>query len=806
MALNIACNSIWSKECDTAVAGGMNILCSSDNFVGLSAGHFLSETGGCKTFDDGADGYCRGEAVCSVVIKRLDAAQADNDNILGVILAAATNYSAEAVSITRPHGPTQEGLYRTVLDQAGIRPFDVDYIEMHGTGTQAGDAVEMSSVTNVFAPAAPLRPADRPLYVGAVKTNIGHGESASGVTGLMKTLLVFREQRIPPHIGIEGKLNRNFPDLERRSLYIPSKTTAFPSGQPRKKRRALINNFGAAGGNTAIVLEEPPPRDRNHDIFDSRPEHVITITAKTSKSLAMNIQRLVNYLDEKPDVSMTDLSYTTTARRSQHSLRVSVVSSTLAQARDQLTDMLANDDFKEPAKASKIAFAFTGQGSFYESMGQELFDLSRKFRSDLIRLDQIAQSHGFSSFLCSGNVMAENTFAIRPGAEISGERMHTEISTRERSPAQQQLFITAIQIALCRLWASWGINPDLVIGHSLGEYAALYVSGVLTVSDTLYLVGRRAQIMEATCTPQTHLMLAVHASLELLTKTLGAKFRNVEVACINGPRDVVLSGLIETVKEVQDDLKSRGLKCTVLFVPFGFHSSQMDPILDLFEEAAQAVTFLEPKIPIVSPLLRKPIRDPNTIGPSYLRRHARETVDFCGALNQCRAERLTSADTLWLEIGPNPLCLGMIKVTLGSDIRGLPTLRKGENAWTTTCKAVSLLHMLGRDIDWKEYHRDFEHSQRLLILPSYAFDEKNYWIEYKNDWLLTKGNVSRIPEAGAAHAQVGPATTTVQRLISHKVNEGKVHVVFKTDLADPEMHAIIVGHLVNGSGLCPAVR
>ena len=786
-----------------AVAGGMNILCSSDNFVGLSAGHFLSETGGCKTFDDAADGYCRGEAVCSVVIKRLDAAQADNDNILGVILAAATNYSAEAVSITRPHGPTQETLYRTVLDQAGIRPFDVDYIEMHGTGTQAGDAIEMSSVTNVFAPAAPLRPADRPLYVGAVKTNIGHGESASGVTGLIKALLVFREQKLPPHIGIKGKLNRNFPDLGRRNLHIPSTTTAFSIGQPRKKRRALINNFGAAGGNTAIVLEEPPPRDRNQGMFDTRPEHVISITAKTSKSLAMNIQRLVSYLDGKPDVSMSDLSYTTTARRIQHSLRVSVVSSTIAQAQDRLTDMLANFDFKEPARAPKIAFVFTGQGSFYESMGQELFDLSSKFRSDLVRFDQIAQSHGFSSFLHPGDVMAENTFAISPGAGISGEKMRREISAGEKSPTQQQLFITAIQMALCRLWASWGIKPDLVIGHSLGEYAALYASGVLTVSDTLYLVGRRAQIMEATCTPQTHLMLAVHASLELLTKTLGTKWKNLEVACINGPEDVVLSGLIQTVKETQDNLKSHGLKCTALFVPFGFHSSQMDPILDLFEEAAQAVTFLEPKIPIVSPLLRKPIREPTTIGPSYLRRHARETVDFLGALNQCRAERLTNADTFWLEIGPKPLCLGMIKSTLGSDIRGLPTLQKGENAWTTSCKAVSLLHTLGRDIDWKEYHRDFENAQRLLTLPSYAFDEKNYWIEYKNDWLLTKGKCPGIPEAGTAKG--GPATTTVQNLISHQVKEGKVYVVFETDLADPEIHAIIVGHLVNGSGLCPAV-
>ena len=805
MALNIACNSIWDKECDTAVTGGMNILCSSDNFVGLSAGHFLSETGGCKTFDDAADGYCRGEAVCSVVIKRLDAAQADNDNILGVILATGTNYSAEAVSITRPHGPTQEILYRTTLDQAGIRPFDIDYVELHGTGTQAGDAVEMSSVTNVFAPATPIRPADRPLYVGAVKANIGHGESASGVTSLMKALLVFREQKIPPHIGIKDKLNHTFPDLEKRNLYIPFKTTPFPLGRRRTKKRALINNFGAAGGNTVLVLEEPPIRDRNGDSFDSRQEHVINVTAKTASSLHMNIQRLTDYLGRKSEVSLSDLSYTTTTRRIQHPLRVSIVASSISQCRDQLGAVLADGEFKAPRKASNIAYVFTGQGSFYESMGKELFMSSNRFRYDLIQFDQIAQSHGFSSFLRTVDVMTDSSNGVVSDEQSKAELL-SESSTRARSPTEQQLFITAIQIALCRLWASWGVSPDLVIGHSLGEYAALHASGVLTVSDALYLVGCRAQIMETTCKARTHMMLAVGASLQVVKKTLGAKFESLEVACINGPEAVVLSGFVETVEEAHQFLKSCGLKCTALAVPFGFHSSQMDPILNPFEKAAEAVTFSKPRVPIVSPLLATVVGDFATIGPSYLRRHARETVDFCGALNECEAKGLTDEDTVWLEIGPNPVCLGMIKATLGSKIQGFPTLRKNENAWSTSCKGLSLLHRFGRDIDWKEYHRDFENGQRVLTLPSYAFDEKNHWIDYKNDWLLTKGKVAGSQKAAIAAPETGPATTTVQRLISEELKEGKVHMVFETNLADPKMHATVIGHLVNGSGLCPAVR
>lgn len=317
MALNIACTSIWSQECDTAVVGGMLLLGSPEMYAGLSKGHFISETGPCKTFDDSADGYCRGESVASIVIKRLDAAKADNDNILAVILGAGTNYSAYAASITQPHGPTQEMLYRKVLNQAGLDPFDIDYVEMHGTGTQLGDAIEMSSVSNIFAPVSPRRPIERPLHVGTVKPNIGHGESASGITSLIKALLILREERIPPHIGIKsGVLNHTFTDLQRRNVHIPLETAAFPRSQFRK-RRLMVNNFGAAGGNSAFILEEGPIYE-GHGVLDSRPDHVISVTAKTAFSLQKNISNLIAHLEQYPQVSLSDLSYTTTARRVQH--------------------------------------------------------------------------------------------------------------------------------------------------------------------------------------------------------------------------------------------------------------------------------------------------------------------------------------------------------------------------------------------------------------------------------------------------------------------------------------------------------
>jgi iron transport multicopper oxidase len=307
------------------------------------------------------------------VIKRLDAAQADNDNILGVILSTTTNHSAGSTSITRPHGATQEALYRRVLNEAGTRPFEIDYIEMHGTGTQAGDTVEMSAILNVFAPDALSRSADNPLYVSAVKSNVGHGESASGVTALIKTLLILREQRLPPHIGIKTTINHAFPDLGKRNLHIPFTSTAFPSPSSRGgKRRVLLNNFSTAGGSTACIVEEFPSRASNRGkVVDLRPHHVVSITAKSISLLLKNTENLLDYLVTHPDISLSDISYTTTARRIQHPLRTSAVVSTIDQLRERLISLATNGEVLSSEKLDGVSFVFTGQGPLYLSLGKE---------------------------------------------------------------------------------------------------------------------------------------------------------------------------------------------------------------------------------------------------------------------------------------------------------------------------------------------------------------------------------------------------------------------------------------------------
>ncbi|KAL9130124.1 MAG: hypothetical protein Q9217_001598 [Psora testacea] len=783
VALNMACNSVWSHECDTALAGGMNIVCGAANYAGLSEGHFLSETGGCKTYDNDADGYCRGEAVGSVVVKRLDAAEVDNDNILAVILSTATNYPDNSVSITHPYGPAQETLYRHVLNQAGIEPFDVGYIEMHGTGTQAGDAVEMSSVSNVFAPDSPRRPREQPLFVGAAKANFGHGEAASGITALIKTLLVLREQKIPPHVGIKGDINRTFPNLKERNLFIPRESTALPApaqrvgtrnGDRTVRRRVLVNNFSAAGGNTAVVMEEggTKRRDESHKDSrqDSRQDYVICISAKSKTALTNNIKNLIQYLEDHPQTSLSDLSYTTTARRIHYPIRSSVTASSIEQLQHRLTAELKNEDRKAAGSCS-IALAFTGQGALYTSLGRELYETCGQFRADLNRFDDITNDHGFTSFL----------------PVIDGKVN----SLDDLRPVQTQLAITAVQIALFRLWLSFGIHPAAVIGHSLGEYAALYAAGVISLSDTLYLVGIRASILESNCELKTHAMLAIHATLDAAKAALVATFNELEVACLNGPEDIVLSGAVHTIEDAAKKLKSHNIKSTILNVPFAFHSSQVDPILEPYKNVAQTIQFSKPKVPIISPLLRTVIKEEGVVNPSYLARHAREPVDFSSALQQCGAEGLDNAHRLWVEIGPHPICLAMIKSSLGTTLRGTATLRNNEAPWTTTSKSLSFLYQAGLDLAWSEYHRDHGSSHNLLTLPSYAFDNKNYWIEYKNNWLLNK---SSAPDT-ASVSKTGPATTTVQRLVSTDKRGDKISLVFETDLSDPAMHSTIIGHL-----------
>ncbi|KAF2758172.1 ketoacyl-synt-domain-containing protein [Pseudovirgaria hyperparasitica] len=781
-AIQLACTSLWAGDCDTACAGGLNVLTNPDIFSGLSKGQFLSKTGSCKTYDNDADGYCRGDGCGTVILKRYEDAVADKDNILGCILGAATNHSAEAVSITHPHAGAQEFLYKRVLANAGVDAHEISYVEMHGTGTQAGDGIEMTSVTNAFAPRHRQRLPHETLHLGAIKANIGHGEAASGINSLIKVMMMFQKNVIPANVGIKGVMNKTFPkDLLQRNVHIETKQVAFPR-HGAEKRKIFLNNFSAAGGNTAIVLEDGPLQ-KAPTVDDPRSSHVVTVTARSIASLKRNIENLTKYLVDNPTTTLPSLSYTTTARRIQHNYRVAFTSSAITTAQDNLRAQL-KDSYSPAAMApTKVAFTFTGQGSQYTAMGQKLYKDLPSYRAEIDQLDGLARLQGFPSFL-----------PLIDGADV-----------KTLSPVVVQLGMACVQVAIARMWSAWGVSPVVVVGHSLGEYAALHVAGVLSVSDMIFLVGRRAQLLESDCTANTHGMLAVKANIDTLSNTLGSDM--IEVACVNGPEETVLCGTIAVIESTSSILTTRGIKSTKLNVSFAFHSSQVDPILAAFKQAASSVVFNKPSIPLLSPLTGSVIREAGTVCPEYLVRHARETVNMWAALDEGSNVKLVDEKTAWLEIGAHPVCSGMVKSSLGGSPVAAASLRRNEDPWNTIANSIATLFLAGVPFDFNEYHREFNDAHQLLTLPTYSFDQKKYWLDYHNNWTLTKGESLKsidLKPAPIVETKSKLSTTSCQRIVHEELHANTGTVVIQSDLAEPKLHKAVSGHLVNDSALCPS--
>ncbi|KAL8767433.1 MAG: hypothetical protein Q9194_005985 [Teloschistes cf. exilis] len=778
-ALQLAVTSLRARDCDTAITGGMNVLTNPDIFSGLSRGQFLSKTGNCQTFDNDADGYCRGEGVATVILKRLEDAEADKDNILGVILESATNHSADAISITHPHAPTQEYLYKELLTRSGLDANEVSYVEMHGTGTQAGDKTEMESVTNVFASRKRPRRSDQPLHLGAVKANIGHGEAASGICALIKVLMMMEKNAIPPNCGIKRVMNQQFPeDLQARNVHIPVRTTQW--ARPIEQiRRVFVSNFSAAGGNTGLLLEDAPlPPIPDSD--DPRSTHIITVSGKSKSSLKKNLLQLVEFITKNPRVSLSSLSYTTTARRIQYNYRVAVTESSLSKVKASILAAEEKDIYPISPVPPQVAFVFTGQGAHYAGLGKQLFQESSQFKSDILQFDAVARSQGLPSFLA----LIEDT-----KADVSA-----------LSSVIIQLGSVCVQMALARLWISWGIVPAVVLGHSLGEYAALNVSGVLSASDTIHLVGKRAQELEQKCTPGTHTMLAVAASVSSIETCMPNC--PLEIACINSSGQTVLGGSNEEVDQAAQQLSRNGIRSDKLRIPYAFHISQVDPVLDAYERIASGVTFSAPSIPVISPLLNKVVRSAGSFGPAYVRRHARETVNFPNGLDAGFQDGILTEKTVWVEVGPHPVCLAMVKKMLGPTISAVPSLRRDEDAWRVLGTSLASLYTSGLEIDWNEYQRDFNAAQQLLRLPTYGFDFKKYWIYYTGNWCLTKGDTTPVVDLPKPVPKL--STTSVQNVIEEEFHGSTGTVTIESDVSDPTLRKAFEGHQVNSNALCPS--
>lgn len=640
----------------------------------------------------------------------------------------------------------------------------------------------MTSVLDTFAPALSEVPKGRTdkqgLYLGSAKANIGHGEAASGVSALIKVLLMMQKNMIVPHCGIKTKINSKFPtDLEERNVNIALKATAWErSSDPSKPRRVFVNNFSAAGGNSALLIEDAPVRNQLPVVtVDPKTMHLIAVSAKAGTSLQGNLRSLLAYLKHNPEVSLGELSYTTTARRMHHNHRVMLSGTSAATISTQIENALRDNlGMTRPKSAPKVVFTFTGQGAQYPGMGKGLCETFSLFSTEITRLDQIAQSLGFPSIL--------------PVIESD----EPDIGTFD--PTAVQLASVCMQIALSKLWASWNIFPAAVVGHSLGEYAALNVAGVLLDADVIYLVGRRAEMLQEKCTRDTHAMLVVRGSVEAIANVL--KTQEYETACINSPVETVIAGSNEKVFTFKEALTDAGMKCTLLKVPYAFHSSQIDPIMADFAEVAKGVTFFKPKIPVLCPMEGTVVTEAQ-FNPEYLSLHARKPVNMFKALQTGYSSGLLTQQTIMIEIGPHPAVSGMVKAVLGTQMITLASAQRAHSVSQVLTTALKTLYTAGADINWTSYQSNFKGFHNVLHIPAYCWDLKEFWLQYVNDWSLRKGDPPLTITDGPSLE-----STTIHRIVEESGNSTKTKIVVEANIARKDLSPLVQGHEVDGVPLC----
>ncbi|WP_437309429.1 SDR family NAD(P)-dependent oxidoreductase [Sorangium sp. So ce388] len=676
VALHLACQSLRAGECEVALAGGVQLMLSPEPFVYASRLRALSADGRCKTFSAGADGYGRGEGCAVMVLKRLRDAERDGDRILALIRGSAVNHDGRSSGLTAPNGAAQEAVIREALRSGGLTPGDVDYVEAHGTGTQLGDPIEVEALAAVYGAG---RTKERPLKLGSVKTNLGHLESASGIAGVLKVALSLSHEALPAHLHAET-LNPHL-DWERLPLSIPRRLERWEK-KGEGPRRAGVSSFGMSGTNAHVIVEEAPGAAVAASASEvERPVHVLALSGRSEGALEALRGRYAEQLRQQQGEGVEDLCYTAGACRSHFEERLAVVGSTRAQLLERLD---AGAVVRGKAEPRRVAFLFTGQGSQYAGMGRRLYATQPVYRAAVDRCAQVVEI---------------------PWADEAalGRTEHT----------QAALF--TVEYALTELWRSWGVEPEAVMGHSVGEYVAACVAGVMSVEDGLRLVVERGRLMAGL--REAGAMASVQASVEEVLRELGDE-PGVSIAADNGPTQVVLSGREDALRSACAKLEARGLKTKALKVSHAFHSELMEPMLGGLERAASQVSMSAPRCVLVSNVTGREAGEEVTRA-EYWRRHTREAVRFAEGMRTLRDRGVNT----FVEIGPHPALLAM---GLAEGL-SVPSLRRGRDEWETIAEAVAKLYAAGVDIDWRGFDRPYR--RRAASAPTYAWQRQRYWID-----------------------------------------------------------------------------
>jgi len=709
VAVHLACNALRQGECDLAVAGGVNVMLSPHFPVSLSQATMLSPDGFSRAFDASANGYVRGEGAGVVVLKRYSEALRDKDRIYALIRGSAVNQDGRTPGITVPGGDAQEANALAALEQAGIAPSQVGYLEAHGTGTPVGDPIEADALGRVIN-ADGKRGPERRAFMGSIKTNIGHLEAGAGIAGLIKATLVVQRRAIPPSLHFEVP-NPQI-DFQARRLAVPTKVEAWPSGYDRAI--AGVNSFGFGGTNAHVVIEEPP----SPPVPDPRPAasagapRLLAFSARSEEALRALAEGWADWLERQGEaVSVDAVAQFLALRRSHHDHRLGVVAATPAEAAASLRCYLENGQapgvttgHKRSGTRRKLAFLFNGQGPQWWAMGRKLLETEPVFADVVRECDRLARP------FIDWSILDELTAAE--------DRSHVNATYA----LQPTMF--ALQMGLVALWRSWGVEPEGVVGHSLGDITAACVAGIIDLSTALQIICNRSRIQDK-ANPEGGMLYATLPAAE--AEEICVQHPDaLWLSAINGPRAVTFSGGRSLLATIQEDLQARGVFARILRVNCACHSPHMDPLHDELLGCIADTRAREGTLPFYSTVSGQRMSGKD-ISPAYWWSNFRKPVMFHGAIDTLLDEGF---DTL-IELSPHPVLLQTLHDIFkerGVDGRALHSLRRNEDDHRNLLGSLSALYTAGFEIDWR---RLYPKPAGQLDAPRNPWIRAPYWIESK---------------------------------------------------------------------------
>ncbi|HIK05171.1 MAG TPA: acyltransferase domain-containing protein [Trichormus sp. M33_DOE_039] len=729
VSVHLACQSLLNRECDMALAGGVSIGSGEKTGYLYQEDGVLSPDGYCRAFDVNAKGTVFGNGVGIVVLKRLRNAINDGDHIYAIIKGTAINNDgSQKVGLTAPSVTGQAKAITTALAKAKINPETIQYIETHGTGTALGDPIEITALTKAFSPHTNQK---QFCAVGSVKTNIGHLDAAAGISGLIKTALALKHKQIPPSLNFTAA-NPQI-DFANSPFFVNTQLTPWINHQ--HPRRAGVSSFGMGGTNAHAILEEAPEAPTPLSENTSRPWHLLTLSAKTPSALETATKNLAEYFQKSPDVDIADVAYTLQLGRRAFTHRRCLVCQTPAQAIDILTGLDSSQVYSRSPNNTEpsVVFMFPGQGSQYLNMGQELYATEPVFRAAIDHCSELLLPH--LSCDLRGLLYADDVENLTPPSlHENGENLKP-LSCKERGLLTQTIYaqpaLFVVEYALAKLWLSYGIQPQAMIGHSIGEYVAATLAGVFTLADALAIVAQRGKLMQE-C--PSGVMLSVSLAPEKLQTLLTD---DLVIAVHNSPQLCVVSGTEAAIMLLEKLLANQNIAHRRLHTSHAFHSPLMATAANSLTPILQSIPLHPPQIPFISNVTGTWITPEQATNPNYWATHLRQPVLFAEGIAQLCLEARRQEEKLpgefynqiFLEVG--------FSQTLSTLVRQFadvpPTLSSGRHSQDTQsdvaliCKTLGQLWLRGVTVNWSEFYA--QQQRRRLPLPTYPFERQRYWVE-----------------------------------------------------------------------------